>query len=100
MRHVPTPCLPHAQANKPLSEDTLNLWRGKRLNIAEMKIEARLHRLRNNPAAKTELQVTCSTRPPPPPHTHTHLSTTSHSPSAAYLRFCWWPACPVLAAPR
>jgi hypothetical protein len=28
---------------KPLSDDTLNLWRGKRLNRVEMKVEQRLH---------------------------------------------------------
>lgn len=54
------PSLMHSmQPNRPLSNDTLNLWRGKRLTGSEMKIEARLHRLRHNPTAKVELQVCC-----------------------------------------
>jgi hypothetical protein len=39
------------------TNDTLNLWKGKRLTHLEMKVEGSLHRLRLNPAARTELQV-------------------------------------------
>eukprot|EP00798_Chlamydomonas_sp_ICE-L_P009841 gene9841-7727_t len=45
----------NASTSKPLSNDTLNLWNGKRLTRAEMKIEQRLHVLRNNPGAKKDL---------------------------------------------
>ncbi len=53
-------CVPTSHSNlqgKPLSEDTLNLWKGKRLNITESKVEAKLHRLRHNPTARTDLEV-------------------------------------------
>ena len=37
-------------------EDDLKLWNGKRLNETERKVEQRLHVLRNNPTAKTDLK--------------------------------------------
>ncbi len=39
------------------NEDSLNLWQGKRLTMAEHKVEQRLHVLRNNPTASVDLQV-------------------------------------------
>lgn len=39
-----------------LDDDSLNLWQGKRLTGAEMKVEQRLHVLRNNPAANKDLK--------------------------------------------
>jgi hypothetical protein len=42
--------------NTSRNDDPLNLWKGKRLTGTEQRIEARLNRLRHNPAAKTDLQ--------------------------------------------
>jgi hypothetical protein len=40
-----------------LDDDSLNLWQGKRLTGAEMKVEQRLHVLRNNPGANKDLKM-------------------------------------------
>ncbi|GAX77539.1 hypothetical protein CEUSTIGMA_g4983.t1 [Chlamydomonas eustigma] len=51
----PPPVVVRANA-KPVENDTLNLWKGKRLTRSEMKVEQKLHVLRHNPVAKTELR--------------------------------------------